>query len=103
MPLILLPKTATVMPKHEPAIIEPITLDTSELTGASNPKQLAASVAHDIDCNRLSEERSRKSTSNSGTNPYSMVELREFAKILGISAHQKKELVMAIRAAIGCR
>jgi hypothetical protein len=86
--------------------IPPITVNQSALIGAYTPHQQAITNLGQIDLNRLLPGRARRGGDKSGakpgeTTPYTTIELRTFARQLGIPKSQnKRELVEAIAAKI---
>jgi hypothetical protein len=83
-----------------------ITVNQSALIGAYTPHQQAITNLGQIDLNRLLPGRARRGGDKSGTKPgdttpYTTIELRAFARQLGIPKSQnKRELVEAIAAKI---
>jgi hypothetical protein len=83
-PRIELPTNATLMVPWPQSKVTQVS-SVSELIGAYKPSQRISIVSGSIDPERLSEAKVLRSSRGSGKVPYSVKELRELAKALGIS------------------
>lgn len=96
--IISLPQMTTLI-AHIPLTIPSVIIEETALTTAYTPDQQAVAAANDIDLERVSAGRTKPSDRKVGKNPYSVAELKDIAKRIGIrTAQTKAQLVEAIRA-----
>ncbi|CAH6418773.1 Hypothetical protein POVN_LOCUS495, partial [uncultured virus] len=89
---ITLPRISTLIPPIP--LTEPTaTIEQSALISAFAPEQQAITVIKDIDPERVTASRSKPSGKQTGKNPYSLIELRAYARQLGIKTSQTKAIL----------
>ncbi len=82
-----------------PLTVPTVIVEEAALTTAYTPDQQAVAAANEIDLERVSANRTKPSERRGGKNPYSVTELKDIAKRIGIrTAQTKAQLVEAIRA-----